>query len=106
MVQNLAYEHSVRIVKAALETIKAPGELSEGTRLGDILEMPHESGLFRQHVHAGVRSAGFRIGMRRIPIEPHFTIHDIALKLAASSLPGDPGIDDPSLTETTNEDEV
>ena len=86
---KLTHSSSVRIVEHALKQIRKPQQLSSQTRLGEILLSPDESILFRTHVHAGVKAEGFHIELNRIPVEPHFTIENVASTVCSlSGLPG------------------
>jgi hypothetical protein len=62
--------------------------------LGDMLPTPYERGLFQEEIRARVKAYGFRIKIADIPVEPHYTIGEIADRLTYSVLPGNPGVPD------------
>jgi hypothetical protein len=93
MHKKMEYQKGAEIVESALKEIR-DSPFSLDSNLGDVLPTTNERGLFRERVRVRAKSHGFRIKPEDIPIEPDFTIHHIAKALAASALPGDPGVND------------
>jgi hypothetical protein len=91
MANKLQYENSIQLVESAMR--KTTGTtFSRHSALREVLPTPELREVFRKQIRVNVKSHGFGIQSRRIPLEAHVTIHDVAL--AVTSLAGDPGVDD------------
>jgi hypothetical protein len=64
------------------------------SKLGDMLPTPDDRGWFQQEVRTRVKAYGFRIKIGEIPIDPGFTIGEIADRITYSVLPGNPTVPD------------
>jgi hypothetical protein len=92
MAKKLDYGKSAQIVESALREIGGISSFDSTTRLGDLLATPAIRDAFRHRVKIRVRSEGFGIRWKSIPLDPHITVHHVTLAL--TGLAGDPGVDD------------
>ena len=91
MAKQLEFEKSIRIVESAMKRTTT-ATFSQHSALREVLPTPELREVFRRHIRGDVNAHGFGIKSERIPLDPHLTIHDVAL--AVTSLAGDPTVDD------------
>jgi hypothetical protein len=91
MANKLEYERSIQLVESAMRRTTST-TFSHRTVLHELLPNLELREMFRIELRNNVRAHGFGIKSRRIPLDPHVTIHDVAL--AVTSLAGDPTVDD------------
>lgn len=92
MSRRLEYTTSVEMVRSALTKTSGPRSFSVDTVLGDLLGEQSQREVFRERLRDTVRAAGYGVRWKRIPVEPHITIHLLATTL--TGLAGDPDVDD------------
>lgn len=90
--KKLDRTRSAEIVEAAVRKTSGSASVSVTVSLGEVLPTPALREAFRVHIRNGVRSAGFGIKSKSIPLEPHFTIDHIVSSV--TGLAGDPDVDD------------
>lgn len=95
MADKFDFAMSTGIVQSILtDRMGTSRQLSLDSKLGDMLSTPNERGLFQREVRARVKAYGFTIKISEIPVEPHFTIREIAQKITYSVLPGQSTVPD------------
>jgi hypothetical protein len=92
MSKSIGYATSVKIVEKALKRTGGFSSFEPQTKIGDILVESSQRELLRDLIREEVKSAGFGIKRRFIPVDPHVTIDHITT--AVSTLAGDAGTDD------------
>ena len=92
MKKKLEYSKSAEIVEAAVRSIASPASLSGDDLIGNVVTSHALREVLRERIRDEVRSQGFGIKWKGIPLEPAVTIKSLVASL--TDLAGDPGVDD------------